>query len=106
MVSVNEEKPGKTVIKMSLIPINVLGMITICFVVAKLMNVIDWSWWLVLAPTLWPVYAFAAIVLFLAGIAFIAAIGVGVFFLGVFLWEKWDTRTNKNYLRGVKRSKP
>jgi hypothetical protein len=29
-----------------------LEVITVVFVVAKLMGVIDWSWWLVLLPTL------------------------------------------------------
>ena len=28
------------------------GLLTIVFIVLKLCNVIDWSWWLVLLPTL------------------------------------------------------
>lgn len=32
--------------------IGFLGLLTVAFVVLKLTNFIDWSWWLVLAP-LW-----------------------------------------------------
>ena len=31
--------------------IGFLGLLTIVFIVLKLCNVIDWSWWWVLAPT-------------------------------------------------------
>jgi hypothetical protein len=33
---------------------NFFNLLTLVFVAAKLFNVIDWSWWLVLAPTLAP----------------------------------------------------
>jgi hypothetical protein len=36
------------------INLNFLNILTLVFVGAKLFNVIDWSWWLVLAPTLVP----------------------------------------------------
>jgi hypothetical protein len=36
------------------INLNFLNILTLVFVAAKLFNVIDWSWWLVLAPTLVP----------------------------------------------------
>lgn len=32
-----------------------LGNLTIAFIVLKLCNVIDWSWWLVLLPILIPI---------------------------------------------------
>ena len=41
------------------------GLLTIAFIVLKLMNVIDWSWWWVLSP-LW--ISFAIGLLVLAGI--------------------------------------
>ena len=31
---------------------NFLSVLTLIFIVLKLMNFIDWSWWFVLAPTL------------------------------------------------------
>jgi len=36
------------------INLNFLNILTLVFVGAKLFNVIDWSWWLVLLPTLIP----------------------------------------------------
>jgi len=36
------------------INLNFFHLLTLVFVAAKLFNVIDWSWWLVLAPTLAP----------------------------------------------------
>ena len=36
--------------------ISFLGMLTILFIGLKLTNTISWSWWLVLAPILWPIY--------------------------------------------------
>jgi hypothetical protein len=38
--------------KNSGISISLSSILTIIFVVAKLMGVIDWSWWLVFAPTI------------------------------------------------------
>jgi hypothetical protein len=32
--------------------IGFVGLLTIAFIVLKLTNVIDWSWWLVFAPVL------------------------------------------------------
>lgn len=34
--------------------ISFLGLLTIVFIVLKLCDVIDWSWWWVLSPTLIP----------------------------------------------------
>lgn len=36
--------------------ISFLGLLTIVFITLKLTNTIDWSWWWVLAPILWPIY--------------------------------------------------
>ena len=47
--------------------VSFLGLLTIVFIVLKLTNYIDWSWWLILAPLWLP----AAIVLLFAFIAFI-----------------------------------
>ena len=33
----------------------ILEVLTIVFVVLKLLSVIDWSWWLVLSPTLFSI---------------------------------------------------
>lgn len=35
--------------------IGFLGLLTIAFIVLKLCNVVDWSWWWVLMPTYGPV---------------------------------------------------
>ncbi|KNF06995.1 hypothetical protein CLPU_36c00110 [Gottschalkia purinilytica] len=39
-----------------------LGMLTIVFTIAKILNLIDWSWWLVFAPVLIPTGLAAIIV--------------------------------------------
>lgn len=47
------------------------GLLTIAFVVLKLMHYIDWSWWWVLSPlwiTLCMVLAILAIIGFMAGV--------------------------------------
>jgi hypothetical protein len=44
--------------------IGFFGLLTIVFIVLKLINVINWSWWWVLAPT-WTPLAIAAICLIL-----------------------------------------
>lgn len=31
-----------------------LGILTVAFVILKVLGLIDWSWWLVLSPTLIP----------------------------------------------------
>ena len=41
------------------------GLLTLLFIALKLLNVIDWSWWWVLAP-LWGGAVFAIVVLSLA----------------------------------------
>jgi hypothetical protein len=43
------------------------GLLTIVFIVLKLTNVIDWSWWWVLAP-LWISFALAILILGIAGL--------------------------------------
>lgn len=51
--------------------IGLLGILTVAFIVLKLTNYIDWSWWWVLSP-LWIPFAFAGavglIALVIAGI--------------------------------------
>ena len=49
--------------------IGLSSILTIIFVVAKLFGVIDWSWWLVFAPTIVAVtigWLFVAVVLIVA----------------------------------------
>lgn len=46
-----------------------LGWLTVAFVVLKLTGFIEWSWWLVLAPTLVPLGIVAAILLLVAACA-------------------------------------
>jgi len=41
--------------------ISFLGLLTIAFIVLKLCNVIDWSWWLVLLP-LWGPFALTIVI--------------------------------------------
>lgn len=48
--------------------VNLLGPLTIVFIVLKLCHVIDWSWWLVLAP-LWGQLAFILLLLMFIGLA-------------------------------------
>ena len=43
------------------------GLLTVAFIVLKLCNVIQWSWWWVLAPT-WIPLAFVVVVLLICGI--------------------------------------
>lgn len=47
--------------------IGFLGLLTIVFIILKLTNYINWSWWWVLAP-FWMPWAIVLIVLFIAGI--------------------------------------
>ena len=51
--------------------IGLSGILAIVFIVLKLTNVIDWSWWWVLVPILWPVYVI--------GITFIAGVALALF---------------------------
>lgn len=44
-----------------------LELLTVAFIILKLCNVINWSWWWVLAPT-WIPLALAAVVLLVIGI--------------------------------------
>lgn len=36
--------------------IGFLGLLAIVFITLKLVGYINWSWWMVLAPVLWPFY--------------------------------------------------
>lgn len=45
--------------------IGFFGLLTLVFIVLKLINVINWSWWLVLAPA-WGSVLFVLICLFIA----------------------------------------
>lgn len=45
--------------------IGFMGLLTIAFIVLKLCDVIDWSWWWVLAP-LWAGFAIAIIIVIIA----------------------------------------
>jgi hypothetical protein len=38
-----------------------LNILTVIFVIAKIIGYIDWSWWLVFAPTLFAVTLFLSI---------------------------------------------
>lgn len=57
--------------------INSLGLLTILFIALKLTNVIDWSWWWVLAPLWLPI---ALILGIIAIIAFIALVKKYIFY--------------------------
>lgn len=47
--------------------VSFLELLTVAFIILKLCNVIDWSWWWVLAPT-WIPLALAAVILIICGI--------------------------------------
>lgn len=49
-----------------------LEVLTLIFVVCKLTDIIEWSWWLVLAPELFAIVVYALLVIFQVG--FIATI--------------------------------
>ncbi len=67
--------------------ISFFGWLTILFIGLKLTNHIDWSWWIVLAPILWPVYVLIAIL----AIGFAAALLIGLV-LGAFMLFEYITR--------------
>jgi hypothetical protein len=54
--------------------ISLSSILTIIFVVAKLMGIIDWSWWLVFAPTIIAVSLSVLLLMILLTIAVIADI--------------------------------
>lgn len=45
--------------------IGFFGLLTIAFIVLKLLGIIDWSWWLVLLPLFIPVLVVVLIIVFL-----------------------------------------
>lgn len=51
--------------------ISTTGLLGVAFVVLKLLDVIQWSWWWVLAP-FWMPWAIIIVVLLIAAIYFIA----------------------------------
>lgn len=55
--------------------IGFLGVLTIAFVVLKLVGIITWSWWWVLAP-LWIPAALAVLVLAVVGVALLVRAAV------------------------------
>jgi len=58
--------------------ISLSGVLTIVFVVLKLVGVIDWSWWWVLSPTWIPIALWIAII----GVAYLAALIITLFTRG------------------------
>ena len=48
-----------------------LGLLGVAFIVLKLLHVIEWSWWWVLAP-FWAPLALVAIILIIIGIVIVA----------------------------------
>ena len=50
------------------------GLLTIVFIVLKLTDVIDWSWWWVLSP-IWIAVAFVLLILSIAGIVAVVSAG-------------------------------
>lgn len=49
---------------MKILSIGFLQILTLLFITLKLTHNIDWSWWWVLAPLLWPIYVLLAIAFF------------------------------------------
>ena len=45
---------------------NLFSMLTVVFIVLKLTDVIDWSWWLVVSPTLFTITMFIVIIVIAA----------------------------------------
>jgi len=48
--------------------IGFFGLLTIVFIILKLTNYIDWSWWWVLAPLWMPIVLVIVIVLFIISV--------------------------------------
>jgi hypothetical protein len=53
--------------------ISPLHLLTIVFVTLKLTEVIDWSWWLVILPSIIP-FGLALLILIITGIVFLVAL--------------------------------
>lgn len=61
------------------------SVLTIIFVLAKILGYIDWSWWWVFAPTWGPIAFYLAIIISVAVIGFIVLV--------VSLWASdWGTK--------------
>lgn len=58
--------------------ISLSGVLTIVFVVLKLVGVIDWSWWWVLSPVWIPIALWIAII----GVVYLVALIVTLFTRG------------------------
>jgi hypothetical protein len=50
--------------------IGIVGVLTLIFVVLKLVGVISWSWWWVLSP-LWISFGLGLVILFFVGLIFV-----------------------------------
>lgn len=50
--------------------VGLYGLIFVAFLVLKLCNVIDWSWWWVTAP-IWGPLAIVAVILFIVVVAYV-----------------------------------
>lgn len=72
--------------------IGFFGLLTIVFIVLKLTHVIDWSWWYVLAPVLWPLYALAA-----------GGLLLGIVLIGAWVLDLVNTNSRKKKLAASKR---
>ncbi len=68
--------------------ISFLGGLTLLFIALKLLDKIDWSWWMVLSP-LW-IPPLAAL-LFTAGVLFV----IGLVFFVAFVWDTAKAKAKK-----------
>lgn len=68
--------------------IGFFGWLTILFIGLKLTDQIDWSWWLVLAPILWPIYVFVAIIAIGLAAALVVGLVIGAFMLYDYITRK------------------
>jgi len=56
------------------IEIGFLGALSLIFVIAKLLGVINWSWWLVLLPVIIGVSITVIILIFILGLIILAGV--------------------------------
>ena len=54
--------------------VSFLNILTFIFIILKVMGVIEWSWWLVLAPTLVPI-GIVGLIIIVAGIISLTMMG-------------------------------
>lgn len=79
--------------------IGFLGLLTIVFVVAKILGLISWSWWWVFSP-LWIIPA--VIIGILCAILFVAVFAVTTILIGAAMCDIWEDRLEPLWNKHIK----